>query len=167
MPGLSTRVVAALLGAAVATVLVPGRALHADDQPGTEQAGKPQPAPAGEAGKEEKKKVDEFAEAARLLAGPAGLPECVWLGRRVVSLMWSDDLDTARRHLEFYDRFGCPAAHVQEAFRCVIRQGNIDPKARDSLNSRVHGCWINPGLPPASSATASAPPASPQGTSSQ
>jgi hypothetical protein len=25
-----------------------------------------------------------------------------------------------------------------------VRQGSIDPKATDTLNSRVHGCWINP-----------------------
>ena len=42
-----------------------------------------------------RKKIDEFAEAARLLPGPAGQPECVWLGRRVVNLLWRDDLDTA------------------------------------------------------------------------
>ena len=62
----------------------------------------------------------------------------------MVSLLWRDDLDTAFRHLDLYDRFGCPAGHIQMAFRCVVRQGNIDPKATDSLNSRVHACWINP-----------------------
>jgi hypothetical protein len=61
----------------------------------------------------------------------------------VVSLLWRDDLDTAFRHLDLYDRFGCPAGHIQATFRCVVRQGNIDPKAPD-LNGRVHGCWINP-----------------------
>lgn len=90
------------------------------------------------------KKVDEFAEAAKLLEGPAGYPECVWLGRRAVSLLWRDDLDTAFRHMELYDRFGCPAAHIQATFRCVVRQGSIDPKATDTLSGRVHGCWINP-----------------------
>jgi hypothetical protein len=50
-------------------------------------------------------KVNELAEAARALNGPAGNAECVWLGRRVVSLLWRDDLDTAR-HLDLYDRFG-------------------------------------------------------------
>ena len=75
------------------------------------------------------RKIDEFAEAAQVLNGPAGNPECVWLGRRVVSLMWRDDLDTAFRHLDLYDRFGCPGGHVQATFRCLVRQGNIDPKA--------------------------------------
>ena len=45
---------------------------------------------------------------ASVLGGPAANPECVWLGRRVVSLLWRDDLDTAFRHLDLYDRFGCP-----------------------------------------------------------
>jgi hypothetical protein len=98
--------------------------------------------------KEGQKKIDEIAEATRTLTGPAGNPECVWLGRRVVSLLWRDDLDTAFRHLDLYDRFGCPSAHIQATFRCLVRQGNIDPKAQESLNGRVHACWLNPGLPP-------------------
>jgi len=62
-------------------------------------------------------KVDEYAQAQRALNGPAGNPECVWLGRRVVSLLWRDDLDTAFRHLDLYDRFGCPSGHIQATFR--------------------------------------------------
>ena len=58
------------------------------------------------------KKVDEIAEAAKLLDGPAGQPECVWLGRRAVRLLYRDDLDTAFRHMELYDRFGCPPSQV-------------------------------------------------------
>src|SRR3984957_4058864 len=65
-------------------------------------------------------KIDEFAEAQRVLNGPAGTPECVWLGRRVVSLLWRDDLDTAFRHLDPYDRFGCPSGHIQATFRCLL-----------------------------------------------
>src|SRR4051812_32499050 len=95
-------------------------------------------------GDKDSKKVDEFAEAARLLGGPAAYPECMWLGRRVVSLLWRDDLDTAFRHLDLYDRFGCPSPHIQSTFRCLVRQGNIDPKAPEGLNGRIHACWINP-----------------------
>ena len=102
--------------------------------------------PAADAAKETQKKIDEIAEATRVLTGPAGNPECVWLGRRVVSLLWRDDLDTAFRHLDLYDRFGCPSAHIQATFRCLVRQGNIDPKAQETLNGRVHACWLNPGL---------------------
>jgi hypothetical protein len=168
MSALSRRVWAALIGAAIVAAAAPAAIAIADDQAPQEQAGKPPSAPSPEAGgKEEKKKIDEFAEAARLVPGSAGLPECVWLGRRVVNLMWRDDLDTALRHIELYDRFGCPAAHIQETFRCVVRQGNIDPKSPDSLNSRVHACWINPGSPPSPATAASTPPAGTQGTSSQ
>ena len=109
----------------------------------------------------EQKKIDEFVEAARVLGGPAANPECVWLGRRVVNLMWRDDLDTAFRHLDLYDRFGCPAGHIQATFRCVVRQGSLDPKAPESLNARVHTCWVNPNLQPSVAATP-APPATPQ-----
>lgn len=104
---------------------------------------------AGQEPAKEAQRVDEFAEAQHALSGPAGNPECVWLGRRVVSLLWRDDLDTAFRHLDLYDRFGCPAAHIQASFRCLILHGsNIDPKAADTLNGRVHACWINPLAPP-------------------
>ena len=104
--------------------------------------------PAADNAKEGQKSIDEIAEAARLLTGPAGNPECVWLGRRVVNLLWRDDLDTAFRHLDLYDRFGCPSSHIQATFRCVVRQGHIDPKAQDSLNGRVHACWLDPGPQP-------------------
>jgi hypothetical protein len=105
-------------------------------------------APAGQEPGKENQKVDEYAEAQKALSGPAGNPECVWLGRRVVSLLWRDDLDTAFRHLDLYDRFGCPSAHVQATFRCLIQHGNnIDPKVADTLNGRVLSCWVNPTNP--------------------
>src|SRR5262245_3061796 len=109
---------------------------------GTEAKPAEKPGQPAVEGKE--KKIDECAEAEKVLGGPAASPECVWLGRRVVSLLWRDDLDTAFRHLDLYDRFGCPAGHIQLTFRCLVRQGSIDPKATDTVNSRVHGCWINP-----------------------
>jgi hypothetical protein len=118
-----------------------------------------QPAAAPDAAKEAQK-IDEYAEAQRVLSGPAGNPECVWLGRRVVSLLWRDDLDTAFRHLDLYDRFGCPGGHIQATFRCLVLHANmIDPKAADSLNGRVHACWINPALQvvPAPAAAAASP----------
>jgi hypothetical protein len=121
----------------------------------------------GESGKDGQKKIDEFVEAEKLLGGPAANPECMWLGRRVVNRLWNDDLDTAFRHLDLYDRFGCPAGHIQTAFRCVVRQGNFDrkdpkapdSKAPDSLNARINACWINPNtdpviVPPAAAAAA-------------
>jgi hypothetical protein len=118
------------------------------------------------AAKDSQKKINEIAEARRLISGPAGNPECVWLGRRVVSLLWRDDLDTAFRHLDLYDRFGCPSGHIQATFRCLVKQGNIDPKAPDTLNNRIHTCWIDPQAPASTSAQAApeTPPAKPQGT---
>jgi hypothetical protein len=108
--------------------------------------------------KERRRQQAEYAEAAKVLKGPAGNPECVWVGRRVITLMWRDDLDTAFRHLELYDRFGCPKGHIQAVFRCVVRQGDFDPKMPESLRARVHSCWIDPAQK--SAATAVAPPAS-------
>jgi hypothetical protein len=117
------------------------------------------PATPADAAKDNQRKTDEFVEASQTLNGPAGNPECVWLGRRVVVLMWRDDLDTAFRHLDLYDRFGCPGGHVQATFRCLVRFGAIDPKAPESLSGRVHACWINPGAQP--QAAAAAQPATP------
>jgi hypothetical protein len=116
---------------------------------------------------EETRRADEIAEAARTLTGPAANPECIWLGERAVNLMSRDDLDTAFRHIDLYDRFGCPGAHIQASFRCLVRQGVPDAKAADTLESRVHACWINPNAVPAAAAaapaatTATAPAASP------
>jgi hypothetical protein len=128
--------------------------LRAQDQPQKPAAnGAANPA---DAVKDSQRKTDEFAEAAQAINGPAGNPECVWLGRRVVVLMWRDDLDTAFRHLDLYDRFGCPGGHIQAAFRCLVRFGAIDPKAPDSLSGRVHACWINPNAQPPAAAAAPA-----------
>ena len=115
---------------------------------------------AADVNKDNQRKSDEFVEAAQAINGPAGNPECVWLGRRVVRLMWRDDLDTAFRHLDLYDRFGCPGGHVQAAFRCLTRfGGQIDPKVAETLDSRIHVCWINPGAQPQAAAAASPAPA--------
>jgi hypothetical protein len=119
---------------------------------------KPAAASKGEAAKDAAGRTDEIAEAARAMTGPAARGECVWLGVRAVGLIWKDDLDTAFRHLELYDRFGCPAEHIQISFRCVVRQGNIDQKdqkSTDAFNKLVDECWKNPALQPA-------PPAPPQ-----
>jgi hypothetical protein len=132
-----------------------------------DQSGKPaaNSAPSAEATKDNQRKTDEFVEAQQAINGPAGNPECVWLGRRVVVLMWRDDLDTAFRHLDLYDRFGCPGGHVQAAFRCLVRFFSmIDPKVPDSLSSRVHACWINPAAQPQTAAAAPAAASATSGT---
>ena len=98
--------------------------------------------------------VDEYAEAQRLVSGPAGNPECVWLGRKAVNRLWNDDIDTAFRDLDLYDRFGCPGAHVQAAVRCIVLHPPVsgdrkagDQKPSDTLDFRVKACWNNPGSP--------------------
>jgi hypothetical protein len=90
------------------------------------------------------KAIREYKEAAEKLSSSAGAPECVWTGRRIASLLWRDDIDTARRYIDLYDRFNCSSEHLKLVFRCVIEQGPIDPKAADRLASRVHDCWIAP-----------------------
>jgi hypothetical protein len=88
--------------------------------------------------------IAEFKEAAAKLSLSSGAPECVWTGRRIASLLWRDDIDTARRYIDLYDRFSCSSEHLKLVFRCVIEQGPLDPKATDRLASRVHSCWIAP-----------------------
>lgn len=104
----------------------------------------------------EPKKINEFAEIAKQLNGPAGYPECAWAGRLAVQLLIKNDIDTAFRHIELYDRFGCPSSHIQAAFRCLVRQGISDLKGADTLWARTHACWVNPvakvSTPPPSAA---------------
>jgi hypothetical protein len=120
-----------------------------------DQSGKPPAGNQADPTKDNQRKTDEFVEAAQAINGPGGNPECVWLGRRVVRLMWRDDLDTAFRHLDLYDRFGCPGGHVQATFRCLTRfGGQIDDKVPRSLDVRIHACWINPGAQPQTAAAA-------------
>jgi hypothetical protein len=102
----------------------------------------------GEPAKEAAGRPGESADASRAPAGPAGRGECLWLGKRVVGLMWKDDLDTAFRHLELYDRFGCPGEHIQVSFRCVVRQGDIQKDPKINVDDRVNNCWTDPSRPP-------------------
>jgi hypothetical protein len=149
------------LVAGLALLIGSGGVFAQSGTPAPDQQGKPPAASSADATKDNQRKTDEFVEASQAINGPAGNPECVWLGRRVVRLMWLDDLDTAFRHLDLYDRFGCPGGHVQATFRCLTRfGGQIDPKVAETLSSRIHACWINPGAQPQASVAANpAPPA--------
>src|SRR5260221_496096 len=82
------RFLTAALGAAMLFVANPSFAQNSEQKPGEKPGDKPQ---AGDA-KEAQKKIDEFAEAEKLLGGPAANPEFLWLGRRVVSLFWHSGL---------------------------------------------------------------------------
>lgn len=142
--------------------LLVGGFLLAAALPAAAQSNNAEQKPADQQAAEEaqRRSVEEFAEAAKL-PGNAGLPECVWSGRRIAMLLWRDDIDTARRHMELYERFGCPMEHLKIAFRCLVRQGNIDSKSQEKLTSRVHACWVNPDAPPPAPAAAAAPAAPP------
>ena len=104
--------------------------------------------------------IAEYKEAAEKLTRSAGAAECVWTGRRIASLLWRDDIDTARRYIDLYDRFNCSSEHLKLVFRCVIEQGPLDPKAADRLASRVHSCWIAPEGETTASSQATVGPAS-------
>src|SRR5437879_12435255 len=88
-------------------LLLGSAALAQSGNPAAQDQGKA-PAAAADGTKDNQRKTDEFIEAQQAINGPAGNPECVWLGRRVVTLMWRDDLDPPFRHLDLYDRFGPP-----------------------------------------------------------
>jgi hypothetical protein len=157
-PDLKNAVLRHLAVAGFALLIGSGGVFAQSGTPAPDQPGKPPAANSADVNRDNQRKTDEFVEATQAINGPAGNPECVWLGRRVVGLMWRDDMDTAFRHLDLYDRFGCPGPHIQSAFRCVVRQGNtIDPKAPQSLNARVHSCWLSPTAAQAAAAPAAAP----------
>jgi hypothetical protein len=166
MSSLLRSCLAAVLAASCLFAVVPAMAQGSDTK-AADKAGE-KPAQGQSADADAQRRADEFAEAARQVSGPAGNAECVWLGRRVIRWLYGDDLDTAVRNLDLYDRFGCPGPHIQSAFRCLVRT-NLDPKDpknNPTLNSRVHSCWLNPvstnaaaSTPPA--ATAAAQPAAP------
>jgi hypothetical protein len=153
---------ALLAVAGLAFLIGTGGAFAQSGNAPAQDQGKPPAANSADATKDNQRKTDEFVEASQAINGPAGNPECVWLGRRVVRLMWLDDLDTAFRHLDLYDRFGCPGGHVQATFRCLTRfGGQIDPKVAETLSSRIHACWINPGAQPQTAAATPPAPAAP------
>src|SRR5712671_7683464 len=148
----------AIVVSAATFVAIPLLAQNAEQKPA--EAGK------AETAKDAAGRTDEVAEASRVMTGPAARGECVWLGERAVGLLWKDDLDTAFRHLELYDRFGCPGAHMQASFRCLVRLGIPDPKAAETLDARIHACWLNPAVVATAVPAPAAVPAAP-GTSAK
>ena len=154
----SMRIAVAVLGAVfLLSTATTALAQSADPKAGTR--------PQSDADPKRDRLLHELAEATKQLGGPASHPECVWHGRRVLFLMRRDDVDTAFRHLDLYDRFGCPGGHIQAAFRCLLLQGDIDQKTSDTLNSRIQACWVNPDFVSTPGAPASA--AAPAGTTNR
>jgi hypothetical protein len=125
-----------------------------------------QPAKPAEPAKN-KPMVEKFQEAGRSLGGPAANPECLWHGQKIVSLLYNNDMDTAFRHIDMYERFGCPSGHIQAGFRCLLWQGEFDMKDPQALQVRIHNCWINPTQPPAEATAAAPPPAGAAPTAKQ
>ncbi len=163
MPSRELRVVRLLAGAVLLAFATTSAAAQGSD-PKSQPQPQPQPPKQGQAPSEppkDKSQVEKFAEAARALGGPASNPECLWHGQRVVHRLYNDDMDTAFRHIDMYERFGCPSGHIQATFRCVLRQGDVDRQKPEQLNIRVHACWINPTMPPPETAAAAPTPAQP------
>ncbi len=81
-------------------------------------------------------------------SGAAQTAQCRWLGTRIVSLLSRDDAMTAKDFNPFYQRFGCPQAHLSDAFGCVV--GGGEQVQGEELASRVDRCWADPveGLQP-------------------
>jgi len=114
----------------------------------------------------DKPEIAHFADVARAVSGAAANPECVHLGEFVLTLMAKNDFDTAQRHINLYDRFGCPGLHLRLSYRCLLNVGMPSQKDdRPNLESRVRDCWINPNMvantqsaaPPAAAAAAPPP----------
>ncbi len=80
--------------------------------------------------------------------------ECAWVGQRILMLLWRDDIDTANRFFNVYDRFNCPKGHSGLAFRCLVQLGVGEGEGDPGLPERAKACWMNPGLDPASFAPA-------------
>lgn len=74
--------------------------------------------------------------------GTAQSDQCRWLGTRIVSLLSRDDAMTAENFNPFYERFGCPEAHLSDAFGCVV--GGSGQTQGEELASRVDRCWADP-----------------------
>ena len=144
---MSDRVLRLSAASALAAALIFG-AVPASAQSGDPKAAEKPKAQTGNPGQGRRsKKAEELADTAKAISGPAGNPECVWLGRRVVNLLWRDDLDTAFRHLDLYDRFGCPSGHIQATFRCVVRQGRDRSESAGILERARAGLLDQSGNP--------------------
>jgi hypothetical protein len=74
--------------------------------------------------------------------GPAFKEECVWVGKRIVSLLARDDAMAAGDFIPFYRQFNCPEEHLALAFGCVVT--STDPSENEALADRIDQCWDDP-----------------------
>lgn len=66
--------------------------------------------------------------------------ECAYTGKRIVGLLGRDDVDQARKFMDFYRLFGCQEAHIGPTFRCLINDRTPNATA-DDINARIDRCW--------------------------
>jgi hypothetical protein len=152
MPRIAGRLLMCLFAASLATSVHPVLAQQNNDKP------TPADQQQSTASRDAAAKVARFLEAQRRLNGPAGNPECVDLGTKALNRLYGDDIDTAFRHLDLYDRFGCPGGHVQAAYRCLLLHPITPDKKPDDpkatvLDGTVDACWVNPALPVSDAST--------------
>lgn len=136
-----------LIGAGVVFALTANHAFASDTAPQADKTGsevsatqpgavkdsgrvkKPRPRPAG-------------SRTAGNTVAAAESDQCRWLGTRIVSLLSRDDAMAAENFNPFYERFGCPEAHLSDAFGCVV-SGEGQTQGEE-LASRVDRCWTDP-----------------------
>src|SRR5258708_8613632 len=114
-------VAAAVLGVAFLTVAANPTFAQGNEPKATEQR------PANGDSKDGQKKIDEYAEAEKLLGDPAANPECMWLGRRLVSLPGRDDLHTAFPHPHLSHPLGRPPRPTHTPFPSPLRPRPLPP----------------------------------------
>ena len=105
----------------------------------------PTVAPAATQAPAEKEPALKSPPARRAPRITAATPECAWTGRRIVSLLIRDDVDTAEKFRRFYESFDCPADHIAPAMRCVVVSENAENQAK-ALAERVDACWDKPSV---------------------
>lgn len=98
---------------------------HATDAATKTEAAKPAKAADAKAKATDAKAPAKEESKAPPAPAPKALPpelsgECAWTGKRIVSLLARDDVDQAKRFLEFYRLFNCKESHIAPTFRCVI-----------------------------------------------
>ncbi|GAB3125118.1 hypothetical protein [Novispirillum itersonii] len=66
--------------------------------------------------------------------------ECAYTGKRIVSLLARDDVDQARKFMDFYRLFSCDEKHIGPTFRCLVNDSTVNASAED-INARIDRCW--------------------------
>lgn len=66
--------------------------------------------------------------------------ECAYTGKRIVSLLARDDVDQARKFMDFYRVFSCDEKHIGPTFRCLVNDSTVNASAED-ITARIDRCW--------------------------